>query len=417
MSVLPLWSLVLALAGAPRAEPRDACRSGPLDRAAVIACAAREHPLVVADEAALAAVNARRQTARVALPSHPQIEVSAATRKADGIPRAWNLYGTLRQELEIGGQRRHRMEVADAAGDIARARARTTRRDVTADAVLAYYDVIAVRERRALVEQAQRVARALAGLATARTKAGAEAGLTADLAEIAAVALEHRALAHLRDEAVAEATLARTLGMAPSDLPQVDGALEPIAIPESPGDPTARSELVEARATVQLRTKETALTRRALVPNMGVSLFVQRDGFAELVLGAGVSLPLPLPGPVGPLAKSRVAEARAQERAAASQRDAVERGVRLEIDVARAELRARRAFVDLYHDDALTRARRDLDALADALATGSIDVRSALLAQHQLIEFLDADVDARLELCRAAVEAARALGLDWETLR
>jgi cobalt-zinc-cadmium efflux system outer membrane protein len=416
--MLPSFSWILAITlGGATTDARERCRAGPLDRADVIECAQREHPLVQADEAALAAVAARRQSARVALPSHPQIEIAGATRKASGIPQTWNLYGTLRQELEVGGQRRRRMDVAAAEHDVAGARARTTRRDVTVDALLAYYDVLAVRERRALVDQARRVAEALAGLAAARTKAGAEAGLSADLAEIAAVALARRVLEHRRDEAVAEARLARSLGLAPDELPEVTGALAPLAIGETPGDPSARSELAEARATMDLRARETSLVRRELVPNPSVSVFVQRDGFAELVIGAGVALPLPLPGPVGPFAKSRVAEARARQRQAARERDAVERGIRLEIDVAREELRTRTSFVDLYREDTLKRAREDLDALAAALASGSIDVRSALLAQQQLLDFLEADVTSRHELCRAAVEAARALGLDWEELR
>lgn len=416
MPIVPSWAtaLVALHLWAPPAE--DRCRKGPLDRADVVACATRDNPRVEADEAALTALSARRNTARVVLPSHPEIEVSAATRKAPGIARNWNLYGTLRQELEVGGQRRRRIDVAASEHEVATARAGTTRRDVVADALLAYYDVLAARERRVLVEQARRVSAALSSLAAARTKAGAEAGLTADLAEIAAVALERGALEHARAEAIADATLARALGLSPNELPEVRGSLVPIELPERSVDPSWRTELAEARAVERLRVRETALVRRLLVPNPSVSMFVQRDGFAELVVGAGVVLPLPLPGPVGPLTKSRVKEAQAREREAGLQSAAVVRAIELEVDVTREDLRTRKATATLYAQDLLVRARDDLDALAKALADGQLDVRGALLAQQQLLEFIEGDIDARQDACRAAIAAARARGIDWNDL-
>lgn len=414
MSLLPPWVAVLVALSFDASPTADRCRGGPLDRAAVIRCVQRDNPLVDADRAVLQAMDARRRSARVALPSQPELDLSGATRSAAGIPRSWNIYATLRQEIEVGGQRRRRMGVAEAEHELASAHVRTTRQDVIADALLAYYDVLAARERRGLVEQAQRVSAALASLAKGRMEAGAEAGLSADLAEIAAVALDRRVLEQARDEAIANARLARSLGLESAELPDVVGELVPVDVRDAPVDASARPELTEAAATLRLRSRETASIRRALVPNPRLSLFVQRDGFAELVLGAGVSLPLPLPALAGPLAKARTAEAQAREREAASERDAVTRGVRLEADVALEELRARQTIAALYEEDALARARADLDALATALAGGRFDVRSALVAQQQLIEFLEADIDARHASCVASVAAARALGLDWK---
>jgi len=415
MPLLPSWAVVsIALTLVLDPPPDETrCRSGPLDREAVIVCARTDNPRVAADEAAREAVGQRRKTARLVLPSSPELDLSAATRHAAGIPRAWNAYATLRQELEVGGQRRRRIDVVEAEHEIASARVRTSRRDVTADALLAYYDVLAARERRVVIEQAQRVSAALVTLAQARTEAGAEAGLIADLAEIAAVELDRRVVEQTREEAVASAMLARTLALEPAALPPVVGELSPLDVPDGSNDGAERSELAEASAGVRLRGRETELIRRQRVPNPSVSLIVQRDGFAETVLGAGISLPLPVPL-LGRNAKGRVAEARAREREAALERDAVARGVQLEVDVALEELRARRSIVALYEDDILTRARADLDAISIALEAGHLDVRAALLAQQQLIEFLEADIEARHALCSASVAAVRALGSAWQ---
>jgi cobalt-zinc-cadmium efflux system outer membrane protein len=409
------WAIAsIVLAFAPPPAP-DRCRSGPLDRDTVIACAQAGSPRVAVDAAALETIGQRRRSARVVLPSSPELELSAAMRSASGMPRTWNVYSTLRQELEVGGQRRRRIGVAQAEHEVASERIRASRRDATADALVAYYDVLAAEERRGLVEQAQRVAAALTTLARTRVEAGAEAGLAADLAEIAAVGLERRVVEQARDQAVARSVLARSLGVEPAAQPGVVGELAPLDVP-SDAEPSERSELAEASASVRLRGRETELARRQLVPNPSVSVTAQRDGFAETVFGAGISLPLPVPL-LGRNVRARVSEARAREREATLERDAVERGVRLESDVALEELRARRSIAALYRGDMLERARADLDAIATALAEGRFDVRAALLAQQLLLEFLEADIDARHALCVASIEAVRALGLSWQDAR
>src|SRR5688572_26716981 len=381
MSLLSTWAaavVALSLQATPSGSS-DRCRTGPIDRAAVIACAKRVDPRVAADEAARQAVAERRTTARVVLPSNPELEVNAASRQTTGLRQSdWNMYATLRQEVEIGGQRKQRIASAAAESEVVAARSLTTEREIKADALAAYYDVIAARERRDVVQRAEHVAVALAELAKGRELAGTEAGLTADLAAIEAVGLRRRALQHRRNEGIAVATLARRLGLSPRELPEVVGELEPIPVRRDVVDPSQRSELVEARATVRWRARQTKLARRELVPSPKFAVFVQRDGFAELVLGGGVVMPIPMPAPVGPFAKSRVAEARAAERQAAAELDVVTRGLRLEADVALEDLAAQEAITALYDEETTKKAREDLDSLTRALSEGRIGVREAL---------------------------------------
>ena len=168
---------------------------------------------------------------------------------------------------------------------------------------------------------------------------------------------------------------------------------------------------------MQLRDREIATARRARVPNPSLSFFVQRDGFAELVIGAGLALPLPLPGPVGPFSRGPVLEAGARHREAIATREAIVRDVQIEADVALADLRARREIAALYDEAVLERARTDLDALTSALEGGRMDLRDALIAQQLLLEFLEAAIEAHHGACLAALAAARALGVDEEELR
>ena len=58
-----------------------------------------------------------------------------------------------------------------------------------------------------------------------------------------------------------------------------------------------------------MREAQWALLRRARIPNLSLSFTAQSDGFSERVLGGGLSIPLPLPEPLGPSRGGEIAAA------------------------------------------------------------------------------------------------------------
>jgi outer membrane protein, heavy metal efflux system len=375
---------------------------------AAVRCAVARAPAVEVARADIDAARARREGARVVLPSNPSIDFTAAHRRGPS-DRDFNLYGTLRQEIEIAGQRRARTKVADAGIDASRADASATRRRIAVDALTAWYHVVASRHRVAMLDRSLTVARALETLARERSSAGASAGIELDLATAARIVAARRRVDVAREEAVALAQLGGLLGIDPK-LIEVGDSLAPIALDRG-GE---RPEIEGASARVRVHERRTTVLKRDRAPDPVFVVTVQRDGFGELVAGGGVSLGIPLPSPFGRTLKGEIAESRATVRRARAEQEVVRRGISAEIATAEAELAARRELLALYDDATLTGARDALGALAEAVVAGQIDLRGGLVAQQSLIELLDGRIDAEHGLCDAAVQLAWARGLDLE---
>jgi len=175
-----------------------------------------------------------------------------------------------------------------------------------------------------------------------------------------------------------------------------------------------RPELAEASALFRASQHATSALRRGRIPNLTFSLYAQRDGFDERVLGGGVSLPVPLPYPLGRTLSGELAENEARTRQTAAVRDEVARRTRLEVVAAERSYEAARATLALYSEARLVCAQHSLDSIASELAAGRVAIGSVLLAQQTLIEFLRAYVDAKLTVCLASVELVRAAGLSLE---
>ena len=419
---MPLAHLVFAFALALAAAPSDAaptgCR-GRLGRADVVACAVAQSPRVLAGERGVEAVQARSLSARALLPTGPRVDVTAAGRRGGlgGPQRDTNVYGTLSQEVEVGGQRRRRLAVVDAEVEGARAAVLAIRREVAAEALRGYYEAIAARDERAMIERIAGGIGRLAALADAGEQVGLGSGLATEVANATVVAVRQRAIDAARRQGAALAALAALLGDDPA-APQVElqGELTPLPIAEGLDALIARG--LEARAEVAVvaaeregQARQAALYRRRRVPNPSVIVYGQRDGFAETVIGGGVGLAIPLPNPLVSAYRGEIAEAEARVRQADAEIEGVRRRIRGEIVAAHQALAAREAELALFDDARLGRVEGYLSELGVEMAAGRLSVREGALLQLALLDLLAAAITARRERCLASVELARAAGL------
>ena len=413
MSLLSaLLTVVLPIASTP--SPTS-CR-GPLGRAAVVACALAEHPSIRAAEAGREAARSRKLSARTLLPSNPQVEVTAARRVGMWTgDRDINVYGRVTQELEIAGQRRRRMEVADAEVTQAERQIELSRREVAAAALAAYYEWIAAREQQQMIGRIARAAGALVALARTSERTGLASGLYADVVMAASVRVLRQQIEAERRIAAARAVLAGLLGRDGAGL-EITGDLTPLAVSEDPSRliGTAlmrRAEIELAQAEREMFVRRVELFRRLRAPNPSVVLYAQRDGFAEQVLGGGLVFPLVLPAPLGRTYKGEIAESRALARRAEAEIERWRRVVQTEVEVASREVEARKAELELFQPDRLQRAESDLEALAQEIASGRVSLRDAVVLQQTLLEYLAAHIEARRALAIGSVELARVAGL------
>ncbi len=408
----------LLLGGAP---PDPSICSPPLDRPSVAECARRNSPALRADVERIATARGQTLEARTILPANPTVDFSLAGRVDDTGRTALNMYGTLTQPIEIGGQRRRRMAVVEAQREVYEQQAALTERQVVAAALLAYYDALAAERELEIVQRATQTAALVLRLATERKAAGIGTGLDQQLASgLHARQLEQLALARGRLNE-AKARLSSLTGLDPTvHGSSPTGELEPLPLPDDAlADLGRRSvrqrpEIAAARAMQRTESRRLELLGRDRIPDPSLSVFVQRDGFDERVIGGGISIPIPLPAPLGRVARGRIDATRVRVREAQARVSAHERQAQLETATAFHHYRARREAAQAYPPNASTARRDALDELVAEIEAGRLPVREALVTQDALLDALLREVEARHQLCRATVELALAAGLALE---
>jgi cobalt-zinc-cadmium efflux system outer membrane protein len=195
----------------------------------------------------------------------------------------------------------------------------------------------------------------------------------------------------------------------------VTGSLNPLptaAATSSPG--SERPEWLALRHTQVASAQRVDLLRRSRIPNPSISFFAQNDGFDEQVLGVGLSIPVPLPQPVGRTSAGEIAEASALSHKAELEAEHTRRELASELTVATAQYETSVKIRGLYTPEHAQRALMRLDAIGVQLKATRLSVRDAIVMQQALVELLKAEIDAREALCLASVRLTRAVGLSLE---
>lgn len=405
-------------AAADNVAPTSMC-SAVVSRANLVRCALAASLTSRAERQVGEALEGRRVAASPLLPSNPVVAFSAGVRNVPG-ETATNWYATLSQEVEVAGQRSARLRIAEA--EIAGQSELVTLadRDTAARAWRAYFEAVAARDE---LQMAERLEKAFGG-AVAATRASAErglaAGIEADITEALAVRLTQARLSAQRSHRTATSTISVLVGrVAGAQDLTVEGDLEPLGgvVPlaqELVRRSDDRPELRAARAQRKALEASADVFRRARIPNVTFSVFAQNDGFNERVFGLGLALPIPLPQPLGRTYAGEIAEVEALSRRASTVLERLRREIGLEVTTALHTYEAAKAERDLYTSERLSRAEQSLASIAREIGAGRLGVRDAIVSQQALMELLHAGLDARLALCLASVELARAAGVPLE---
>lgn len=375
-------------------------------------------------EASLAAAG-RRTAAAPWLPSNPTLFVSLSRRgETEGHSSVLNYNATLSQEIEIAGQRTARRRAAESEVAAREQDITATSRRVAADGIAAYFDVLAAREAMAVARRLETTARQIADVTRGRADAGVASPLDAEVADAASLRVTQARLGAERELRTSSARLASLLGRDPMRDPvSATGSLEPLEAAEvlaraANADAVRERPEVRALASDQHAYEARAeVFRRARIPSPTLQLFAQNDGYNERVLGAGLSLPIPLPQPIGRVYVGEIREAEALARQTSARSDALVRELTVDLATAITTYETRRAEAALFTRERVERAERLLSDIGKEMEAGRLSVRDALLAQQQLIDVLRGSIDTRRELCLASVKLALAAGLPIERER
>ena len=407
----------LAFVRTSGAEEAANC-SSTITRSNLVPCVLHVSLSVRAERQGVDAVRGRQLAASTWLPSNPTISLSGSRRTGPGgTPEVFNWLGSLSQEVEIAGQRGARRDAAEAQVSAQMQRVLVARRDVAVEAWAGFFDVIAAEEDLRLTAKVTVSAEGIAVLARARADQGLSAPVEADVAEASTLRFIQARFAGERKLAASRAALATLMGLDATASFSVEGDLVPVPGVEEAAHRliaqgvTSKPEIQAAEAERRAWESRATLYRRLRIPNPSVSVFVQNDGFNERVFGVGLSLPIPLPGPVGRTYAGEAAEADALSRRASTETDRLQRQLRQEVITSLTMFESRRLEVDAFRPDRLARAESSLRALALEIQAGRVNLRDALLTQQGLVELLQAHLAARRALALASVDLARAGGI------
>ena len=410
--------LIVCLGGGAHAAP-PRC-TGTLGRDDVVRCALATSLDVQQARLALKDVAARRIAAGLWLPSNPVVSGSvegSATHPPGAVVSSpaveWQV--TIAQEIEIGGQRWARLSANDAEAAAQSRRLAVVEQEVTAAALRSYVELVTTRASLALAGELEQSVEALARFSEEREKEALIAPVDAHLIRAEAVRVGLSRVEAGRRVDVARAALALLLG---HDVPDVDVRGDDLPVPRAPAPLPAlvaralavRGELPAAEAERSYAAQQLAAYRRSRVPNVTLSAFTGTNVLGEQVVGGTLSLPMPLPSPLGHTYAAEIAAARARREQADVTLDQVRRRVRLEVAQAFATERARAAALALYPPALVEQARADLRALRDGLAARQLSAREALISERALIELLLGQVEARLAYALAWIDLERAVG-------
>lgn len=422
--IAPALLVVLAALGRgaeARAEDGTATCGNKATRDNVAACAVRTSLSVRAQKDATEAATARVTAAEPVLPSAPVVGVSVARRTATGLAPLVNWSASLSQEIEIAGQRGARQRAANEGVESEKQSTIATEREAALAAWRAYFEALGANEDVKRAKQVEALAAKIETAVAAGSTGGLASGLDAELAGARALQAKQARLAAERAEKAAGLTLAGLWGKdASAGGVTVEGGLVPLAgveelvaksAPKPAADKPEALAFDAAKRSLEARADE---LRRARVPNLTLSVFVQNDGVNEIVFGAGVSIPIPLPQPVGRTNAGEIAEAEALSRKAGTEAEALRRAARTDVAVALGEYKSRKAEVDAFSAERLTRAEASLASIAAEIEARRLALKDAAQAQQSLIDVLAAHVQARRALCLASVEVVRAAGLPIE---
>ncbi|MBL9006222.1 MAG: TolC family protein [Myxococcales bacterium] len=394
------------------------------DPNSIVACALASSPELRSQEQEVHVLHGQRLRARSLLPTHPTVQVSFAGRRplavSADVQTTLNWYVTLSQEIEIAGQRGARVRAADAAISAQQRRVLVTAQEVASAALSTYYDALAATEAVALGREVAGLAEQLAVVGAARSQTALTSPLDAHVAQA-----EAARLAALRWEAerrVDELRRSLALQLGQPTLGALHGSLD--TLPGTDRSPhqadhaealvaqalALRGDLAAARLEQELRAARVQVLRRERVPNLTLSFMAQRDGFDEQVFGGGISLPLPLPAPLGPSRAGEIVAAEAQVAQAGLTVERLARQVRAEVLRAIERECSYVMQARMFPAELATKARADLAALGQAIAARQLAPRDALVAQRSLVEFLMGYVEVRRGLALSRIERLRAAG-------
>ena len=418
LSVTFACSSAVALAFTPvftpalAAAPSDTGDTLSLNIDEAVRRATESSPVVQRARAERRIVESRRVEADLLLPANPMLLVGAGPTRGPGETREVGYVARLEQTVEVAGQRGTRqaevaraVEAAMAREELARAEARARTRLAYTAARLAEAQLTYAVEREALATRIEESVRE-------RVRLGAASDIESRLAT-----LERGRVRRDRLEAAQAAADGLSALREAVFLPPMTPLLltTPVGPPVGPLPSYAAAVEAAERRRAELRLlaaqgdelgASIVRLRREALPSPTVFLDLQRDRPGELLLRAGLGVPLPTwrrnQGQIALVAATR---ARIDD-----ERTLAQRTIALEIDRALRAAQRRLEEVDLDGREIVPAAEAALELTTEGWRAGKFDLFRVIQVSREAGEARRHQIEALGSLWQASIELDRATG-------
>lgn len=338
------------------------------------------------------------------------MDVSAGRRDA---PRgeSTDFFLSFAQQIWIGGERGLRMTAARKRRSAAEAEAEYQRTTTAADARETYFDLLIAERAVETAAQLVAVAGRIVALNEQRLRLGEGTRIQVNAAAIGAARARATLAEAERRVVQARLRLNLLLGEAPSREFVTEGRLQPAPVPLRQADQLVqlalerRSDLQAAAQRVAARRSEQRLAQKLLIPEPTLYGYYEQEQDDE-VLGAGMSLPLPLfyryEG------EQRIAAAElAREK---TERELLQLQVEQQVLGALADYRAAALQVEAVGEAMLEAALENVQLVQRAVAAGTFAAPALTSAQDNYLSVRETYLNALRALAAAGSVLERATG-------
>ena len=356
-------------------------------------------------------------------PFNPELEgdggAGRATDRVDSdVRRGVNAKSVgISQTIWLQGQRGIRVRGADAGLLRATRGVQDAERQVVAEVLKAYGDLLVSQERVGLAQEILRVVQMVGAAAQQLFEADAVPQLDVFRADVEVLNAQNRVVAEERGLGTARRELALLVGR---PVPEPLRAVAPsLALPPPARDLetlrgqalAGRPDLNAALAAVEAAKAEVDLvTAERFLPEIKVGVKYEEALDFDSTNNRRGLLTLSVPLPLWNRRDGDLERARAEVAKQQAQVELTRRRIEKEVSVARQQVDASRRIVDRYLESILPQQERNFRLLRDAYAIGEIRITDVFVGQREFIDSREAYLEAVSALNGAMAELYRALG-------
>jgi cobalt-zinc-cadmium efflux system outer membrane protein len=363
---------------------------------------------------------------RAGLLPNPTLDFEAGTGALTGNSAENSLALGVSQEFLLGGKREKRLAVAENELDMYRWQLVDRERVLREEVKAAFFDVVLIRRRVSLSDQAVVLNRQLLDVTIERLAAGDIPELEMNLVKVELARSESSRTDAERSLNQNMAKLTTLMGLAPGETPAILGEFETeIGTTKSLADLKRlaygnRPDLKALAAEKSRGEADITLADADCIPNLTAGISLRRDSTSIDVGGIEnkdteytIALKLSMPIPVFDRNQSGVMEAKARRSNSENRLVAATRNVERDVETAYANLLNTEKIISLYKSGVIPQLEENLKLTQEAYRLGEVGILAVIQEQKKFIEVSDSYLTAQYERQIALVKLESAVASEF----